>query len=124
MLIKEDGYKVNFIDVNDVFVGYDTSTDCCEDADWCITDFIIDSYSVLSKYLESPASNFKPDVDDFEFNPQFGEMHNDGMDGGGIAVFMLVGPGNKTLFLHLYNIHNGYYGHGFESNTILGDDCL
>lgn len=32
MLVKEEGCKVNFIDENDVFVGYDLDHQCCEHA--------------------------------------------------------------------------------------------
>ncbi len=36
------------------------------------------------------------------------------LDSGSVAVFRIVGKENKELFLHLFNCHNGYYGHGFE----------
>ncbi len=35
------------------------------------------------------------------------------MDGGGMIIFRLVN-GCEEKFLHLYNVHNGYYSHGFE----------
>ena len=31
MLVKHTAGKVNFIDVNDAFVGFDYTQDCCED---------------------------------------------------------------------------------------------
>ena len=34
--------KVNFVDENNVFVGYDLLQDCCEDANWFIADREID----------------------------------------------------------------------------------
>lgn len=37
-------------------------------------------------------------------------------DEGGVAVFRLV-RGEDQRFLTLWNMHNGYYSHGFEMET-------
>ena len=36
MLIKHEKYKVNFIDENDNFVGFDDEPQCCEEFWWKI----------------------------------------------------------------------------------------
>ena len=38
MLTKIEGSKYNWIDSNDIYVGYDTASGCCEDAGWYIRD--------------------------------------------------------------------------------------
>ena len=35
------------------------------------------------------------------------------LDGGGVAVFKLT-KGEDQIFLTLFNVQNGYYGHGFS----------
>lgn len=124
MLIKEEGTKVNFIDENDIFVGYDTYQCCCENAGWFIADSVMNTDELLDEFLDSPFGKITPDVEDFVFDPSYGETFTSVLDDGGIAVFRLVNSDGYAIFLHLYNAHNGYYGHGFESNTILGDGGL
>ena len=35
---KQYSYSINFVDENNVFVGYDLEQQCCEEADWFFTD--------------------------------------------------------------------------------------
>ena len=50
MKILEIGEKINFIDENNVFVGYDLGQNCCENASWFIS---------LDDYCEDhPEQNF------------------------------------------------------------------
>lgn len=54
------------------------------------------------------------DFDDWEsyrFDASFFQEGR-GRDEGGMAVFRLIGP--STKYLHIFNSHNGYYGHGFN----------
>lgn len=102
----ENNEKINFVDSNNVFVGYDMGQCCCESAGWFI-----------SKKMESevPDAVEKPDTLPgwvFDRNYNFKEVTNSHFDEGGMVVFRLVN-GSDEKFLHLYNIHNGYYGHGF-----------
>lgn len=115
MLIKQEGEKYNFIDSRDLFVGYDTSTDCCEDAGWFINDEPT-SYNNRPQYdntFNLEGYNFDIAGHVLGIKP---EVSNEGLDEGGIVVFRLIHPDNKPLFLHLYNCHNGYYGHEVLSN--------
>lgn len=108
------GGHVNFIDDNDVFVGYDLSQDCCEDANWYTADSIIPySYECNQGDVKQPTE--VPDVSDYNFNPDFfQEVASSDLDFGEMVVFKMVAEGKPDLYLHLYNCHNGYYGHGFE----------
>ena len=124
MTVFERGHKVNFIDENNVFVGYDMSQCCCEDADWFIPDEILDRVpEVRSKPQEFVG------MEGWAFDTRF--FHevpdNPGVyDGGGMVVFRMIN-GDREQFLHLYNIHNGYYGHGFEflkDGETIREGCL
>lgn len=119
MLIKNEEYRVNFIDSNDVFVGYDMSHDCCEWFGWFIAPGLVTEHDEVEKLSTETA----PDVRGFVFDPTFGEQLSFDYEGS-LAVFRLVNDSGAVLFLHLFNSHNGYYGHGFDSNTVLGDGVL
>jgi len=101
--------KVNFVDDNNVLVGYDLSQCCCEHADWFIAD--------------EPTSHIRgnedlPDLDGFQFDTEFfeekAERHH---DAGATAIFRMVNAAGEEKYLHLFNIHNGYYSHGFTMSV-------
>ena len=97
--------KVNFVDENNVCLGYDLQQDCCEDADWFISDKEEKTYDV---------DTLEFDVEDYVFDPAyFKYVASSDLDEGGMVRFRLVN-GDNELFIHLYNCHNGYYEHGFE----------
>jgi len=96
--------KVNFIDENNVMVGYDTSQRCCEDAGWYIRDQLIQ---------EIPAGNDpERDYSGYVFDTEYFKEFHDGNDLT-IVVFKLTN-GIQNIYLHLFNCHNGFYSHGFE----------
>lgn len=101
--------KVNFVDENNVFVGYDLQQDCCEEADWFIADRAIDG-------IEDTEASMLEGLKPYRFDSDYFVEHNPGgdCDLGGIAIFRLVAPSQPDRYLHLYNSHNGYYCHGFE----------
>ena len=101
--------KVNFVDENNVFLGYDLSQGCCEDADWYITATSIPNASKLEVI---------PDLTNYRFDTSFFQEISEsesinGIDEGGEVIFRIT-DGIDELFIHIYNAHNGYYGHGFE----------
>lgn len=119
MKVFDKGGKINFVDENNVFVGYDTNQSCCENADYFI------STKKENEDMDSKDFNLEPysfDKDGFE------EVDSPkGLDAGGMVRFRLVAPDLPDLYLHLYNAHNGYYGHGFEAkigDTSWQDGCL
>jgi len=113
--------KVNFVDENNVVLGYDTHQDCCEVAGWFLSDSILkedDGYTdTIDKEIDLP---------NWVFDTSFHQYvkHYD-LDDGKMVVFRLIN-GEQEKFLHLYNSHNGYYAHGFEfvhdGKTILEAD--
>ena len=58
--------KVNFVDENDVFVGYDIGQCCCEDVGW----FMAESLTPYN-YNTDQASGEAPNVDSYSFDPRF-----------------------------------------------------
>jgi hypothetical protein len=121
--------KVNFVDENNVLVGYDFGSNCCENFGWYIHNKVgkvNEEDPVFSDGLDGNALNefLKEWTFDATF---FEEFSNDkSYDEENFAVFRLVN-GDKELFLHLYNHHNGYYSHGFDfskDGQVIHTGCL
>jgi hypothetical protein len=121
--------KVNFVDENNVLVGYDFGSNCCEEFGWYIHNKVGNTNGedpVFSDGLDGNALNefLKEWTFDTSF---FEEFSNDkSYDVENFAVFRLVN-GDNELFLHLYNIHNGYYSHGFDfskDDQVIHTGCL
>ncbi len=108
MLIKEEKGRINFIDDNDNFVGFDFEKDCCENFGW----------HVANEMTEVAPDN-EPSLDGFRFDttvePQNIEI-DDEDDCGGTVVFKCVNDAGDVLYLHLSNVHNGFYSHGWDAS--------
>ena len=100
--------KVNFVDDNNILVGFDNEDNCCARGGWFISDkpdkWLHETFK--EEVLDMPGWNFDPDY----FKEI--EVPKDAYEGGA-AQFRLVN-GKKEKFLTLYNFHNGYYGRGFN----------
>ena len=98
--------KVNFVDENNVILGYDLSQDCCEHAGWFIAD------APVGVIMEQKDQN--PDLTGYSFDVEYYELRKNTseLDEGGIAIFKITN-GIDDKFIHLFNAHNGYYNHGF-----------
>jgi len=113
--------KVNFVDENNVFLGYDMETRSFEYAGWFIADVITNRIPNRRQYrfvensrldvIDMPGWSF-----DIEFFQEIvGECDDPDVDrfDTAVAVFRITnGPVEK--FIHLFNFHNGYYKHGFS----------
>lgn len=96
--------KHNFVDTNDVLVGFDINQNCCENFGWLYTE----TYPiVINQYIQG-----KPpfDLEQFSFDKSFFER------GGEHVVFKLISD-QKQVYLVLYNEQNGYYSHGFHMDV-------
>lgn len=109
---------VNFIDKNNVLVGYDTTQNCCESAGWYLSPTAEQNDNEI---VSGDCEGWIPDNDALEFFAdwifdiefcQETELDDDDGDYDCEAVFRMT-KGNSEQFLHLYNHHNGYYSHGF-----------
>jgi len=87
--------SINFVDDNNVFVGYDYSQCCCEQFGYELNPELenYDGYNFDTSYCESVDYNNEEDT---------------------AAIQFKLVKDNKSIFLTLYNCHNGYYAHGFE----------
>ena len=104
----EHNEKYNFVDGNNVFVGYDSYQSCCEQASWFMAETPVRD--------AEPDEHYQPaELPGFMFDTDWFESHDPpALDAGGLAIFRLVNADGDEWFLHIYNCHNGYYGHGFE----------
>lgn len=102
--------KVNFVDKNNVVLGFDYSQCCCESFGYFF-------HKTLDKYDVSQDDWVGLNL--YCFDPEFFQENvvYPCSDGGGSATFRLVTARGAQLFLTLYNHHNGYYGHGFKFAT-------
>lgn len=107
MLIKEDRVRINFIDKNDCFVGFDWYANCCENF----------GYYVALKITEDESFGGES-LDGFFFDTDVSpvEISSDGYDFDGFVAFKCINDEGDVRYLHLYNHHNGYYSHGWESS--------
>lgn len=103
--------KVNFVDENNVLVGFDMTQDCCESFGWFL------SSAEPTEVIEEENAE-KIEVEGYQFDVEyFKEIENeDKWDEGGMAIFRLV-SGESEIFLALHNTHNGYYSHGFKMDV-------
>jgi len=101
--------KVNFVDDNDVYIGYDIEQSCCEHAGWYLAEKVT-PYDDESGETEH-TYNLEPYFIDKNY---FKSIETDALDEGLMIVFRLVAKGKQDLYLHIFNAHNGYYGHGLE----------
>lgn len=116
--------KVNFVDRNNVVVGFDMGQDCCESFGYVL------SHEVPRPEAGREVPESLPDEgwDAYEFDTKF--RLRDAIpdyDGGGSVTFRLTAEGQPDLFLTLYNHHNGYYSHGFDmkqEETVIEEGSL
>jgi len=113
-VFTKDG-KINFIDDNNVVLGYDLNQGCCESADWFISNKVAPVLKVRS--------TDNPRLTGWVFDTSYflGDLKCESLDGGGMAVFRIT-KDDKEKFIHLYNCQNGYYGHGFDFQV--GEDTV
>ena len=97
--------KINFVDDNDVLIGFDWEQDYCEDFGYLIN--YDECYIENGPCLETIV-NLTPYYFCQEFTP-----HEEDSEDGGSVTFKLIAKGKPDLFFHLYNHHNGYYSHGW-----------
>jgi hypothetical protein len=102
--------KVNFVDENNVVLGYSLAQNCCEKAGW-----FINNKPQRDILADSQASDFN--LTDYRFDTTFYDEFNlSSYDDRNVAVFRIVNINDDTdeKFIHIYNEHNGYYSHGFD----------
>jgi hypothetical protein len=104
------GNRLNVVDENNVVVGYDYESSCCERFGYYFTKKKPD------KLDDEPIDEGSFDHSGYVFDTSYEEAVplSGGYDEGGATSFKLTKTGEPDLFLVLYNHHNGYYSHGFD----------
>lgn len=113
-IFDRDG-AVNFVDSNNVLVGFSTFQNCCENASWLLT-------RTMPHLIETAAEIDPAELDGYVFDVAFDggdPLTQESLDGGGAVAFRLVN-GDREAFLTLYNSQNGYYSHGFQMKDATG----
>jgi hypothetical protein len=116
------GNRLNIIDENNVFVGYDYDQQCCEDFEYYLTDNIEKLFDKAEALDEQTFCH-----DGYVFDTAYIKEHEDEETcyGEYFVAFRLTKQGEKDIFLVLYNCHNGYYSHGFEMRSpVEGGKCI
>ena len=103
--------KLNIVDDNNVFVGFDYSSCCCESFGYKITNEEPTSFEHLKMLEELGAKDFPGFNFDTTYMNNFGEVS--GYNEGNSVTFKAVNGAGEALFISLMNSHNGYYSHGF-----------
>lgn len=102
--------KVNFVDDNNVLLGYSNEDDCCAHGGWFLADNSTD-------WLEEEFKEESMDLPGWNFDKEYfkdGALKKESEFTEGNAVQFRLVNGDKEKFLTLYNFHNGYYARGFE----------
>lgn len=105
--------KVNFVDENNVFVGYDMRAECCEYASWFIADSICERMpSEMENGDGLESFNFDPDFFEEKWYLEYNDGDYNVLDKGYMIIFRMT-DGSREKYLHIFNCQNGYYSHGF-----------
>lgn len=95
--------KVNFVDENNVVLGYDIEDLWCEHATW--------------QFVNYEEKTIPEHIDKYQFDPDYIESGCDhvslNLDAGDAKKFRLMADNMPDLYLIISNSHNGYYSHGF-----------
>lgn len=126
------GAKVNFVDENNVLVGYEFGASCCENFGWYVSNKVTTDLHdhIFNETAQAGGWDINQLLEGWTFDATFfvalDNSINHYYDDSKRAVFRMI-KGDREQFLHLYNVHNGYYSHGFEfsqDGTVIKTGCL
>lgn len=106
MMFFNNGDKFNWVDENNVVLGFDSWGQCCEDFGYFYSA-LPDSTKDGTDHISLSAENLLS----YRFDPTFKD--SSGETDCAMATFRLISPDN-VVYLTIYNDHNGYYSHGFK----------
>jgi len=120
-LPQEWADKINFVDENNVVLGYDDGQNCCEFWTWNVD-------------REPGAATKSEECGGFHIDPSFVERHyvfdtTFFEESEGCATFKVVHKEDPSdvYYINLCNVHNGYYAHGFvlsQHNKPIKEGCI
>jgi hypothetical protein len=114
--------KVNFVDQNNVFVGYDFIADCCETFGFTLFQGDQVLYEQNNDCKE-PLGPCPVDLEPYFFNTTYFREVRTSDGSTAFAEFELISLDSTQpiLYLHIYNNHDDSYYHGF---TFQQDDQI
>jgi hypothetical protein len=102
----------NFVDDNNVILGYCAEQNCCERFGFKI---LAEGVEVADDQTDIEAINAV--IEGFEFDPAFHKVvkavDEDSDQCVGAAEFRATRIDDREIVIYLFNYHNGYYSHGF-----------
>ena len=107
---KDCNRKFNAVDDKNNLIGYNLDDDCCAHGGWFIAPEVV---------YDEPETMTIYDVSAYDFDLGFFLETPVSMSDYKAVVIRLIANGKPALYLHCYNVHNGYYSKGF--NAVLGD---
>ena len=110
MLVKDEKGSINFIDEVDNFVGFRSGQCCCENFGWSIKNTNDEEIAII----ENDETFLQGFLFDTKKEPV--ELAGPTEDGGTIGFLLVNHLTGETLCLELYNHHNGYYAHRWDSS--------
>lgn len=103
--------SINFIDENDVFLGYLLEQSCNERSDFNL----FWDRKCKNKIEYKDLSELDSILDGYFFDTHFMLKYYDSKNTDrAYALFRLKKDGEKNVYISLSNQHNGYYSHGFN----------
>jgi len=135
IFISEKLGKINFMDENNVLLGFDIEQNCCENFGFFISnricvDPIVDTPDGGHEGRCDPIQPEEDKYKDFVFDTEFFQEITSPVDTElTMAVFRIVHKDDDWdyRYIHLYNIHNGYYVHNFtfgSGNKVIREQSL
>lgn len=113
-------HSVNFVDSENRMVGFSLDKDCCESFGVFFSEDEITAFPDNDKIQELEKKD-DPDLKTYVFDHTYLKeilLDKKTFDSGGFLIHRLISwkRGLKDLYLVFYNIHNGYYSHGWVSS--------
>jgi hypothetical protein len=101
--------KVNYVDTNNVVLGFDTQRNGCEDFGHGLASSLLEAKDITT-YRVDPCPF---DITDYSFAQEApASLGGEASDTNAMA-FRILSPNKPELFVVIWNHHNGYYAHGF-----------
>lgn len=109
-------HKLNFVDSNNVILGFDNTQDCCEQFGWYVNTNQganrDDKSTVEGDETYTPSLKM---LEPYNFDIHYHAIkESQDYSFESLCEFKLVADGLPDLYLTLFNIHEGYYSHGFD----------
>lgn len=122
--------KINFIDENNFLLGFNTDQNCCERFGFFIADRpTIDPIDDKGNYKCDPFESNDEAYKDYVFDPEYYHKFENPDEELVIVIFRIVEKDAiwRSKYLHLYNMHNGYYAHQYtfgEGKKVIREEYL